>query len=150
MNGTCGEDTAIRIMMKKLIIYTDGACRGNPGPAGIGIVICNESGKKIKEDKEFIGNATNNIAEYRALIKALELANDFSVTRVECFSDSELMVRQLNGVYRVKNEKLGKLFLLVKEKARGFKGVTYSHLPRENNLIKRADKLANLAIDDKK
>ncbi len=136
--------------MKKLIIYTDGACRGNPGPAGIGIVICNESGKIVKEYMDFIGNATNNIAEYRALIKALELASDFSVTRVECFSDSELMVRQLNGAYRVKNEKLGELFLLVKEKERRFKGVTYSHLPREKGLIKRADKLANLGIDDEK
>ncbi|MCK4732997.1 MAG: reverse transcriptase-like protein [Methanophagales archaeon] len=150
MNGTRGEGTAIRKMMKKLIIYTDGACRGNPGPAGIGIVICNESGKKIKEDKEFIGNATNNIAEYRALIKALELASDFSVTRVECFSDSELMVRQLNGAYRVRDEKLHELFLRVREKARQFEEVTYSHVPRENNLIKRADKLANLGIDDKK
>jgi len=150
MIGTCREDTAIRKMMKKLIIYTDGACLGNPGPAGIGIVICNESGKKIKEDKEFIGDATNNIAEYRALIKALELASDFSVTRVECFSDSELMVRQLNGAYRVKDEKLGELFLQVKEKERLFEEVTYSHVPRENNLIKRADSLANLGIDDKK
>ena len=123
MNGTCGEDTAIRKMMKKLIIYTDGACRGNPGPAGIGVVICNESGEIVKEYKDFIGNATNNIAEYRALIKALELASDFSVTRLECFSDSELMVRQLNGVYRVKDEKLHKLFLLVREKERGFKGL---------------------------
>ena len=150
MNGTCREDTAIRKMMKKLNIYTDGACRGNPGPAGIGIVICNESGEIIKEDKEFIGNATNNIAEYRALIKALELANDFSVTRVECFSDSELMVRQLNGAYRVKDEKLGKLFLLVKEKERLFEEVTYSHLPREERHIKRADTLANLAMDEDK
>ncbi len=147
MNGTCGEDAAIRKMMKKLIIYTDGACRGNPGPAGIGIVICNESGKIVKEYRDFIGNATNNIAEYRALIKALELANDFSVTRIECFSDSELMVRQLNGAYRVKNEKLHELFLLVKEKERLFEEVAYSHLPREKGLIKRADKLANLGID---
>lgn len=150
MNGTCGEDTAIRKMMKKLIIYTDGACRGNPGPAGIGVVICNESGEIVKEYKDFIGNATNNIAEYRALIKALELASDFSVTRLECFSDSELMVRQLNGVYRVKNEKLHKLFLWVREKARRFEEVTYSHVPRENSLIKRADKLANLGIDEDK
>ena len=147
MNGTCGEDAAIRKMMKKLIIYTDGACRGNPGPAGIGIVICNESGKIVKEHMDFIGNATNNIAEYRALIKALELANDFFVTRIECFSDSELMVRQLNGAYRVKNEKLHELFLLVKEKERLFEEVAYSHLPREKGLIKRADKLANLGID---
>jgi ribonuclease HI len=134
--------------MKKLIIYTDGACRGNPGPAGIGIVICNESGKIIKEDKGFIGNATNNIAEYRALIKALELASDFSVTRVECFSDSELMVRQLNGAYRVKDEKLHELFLLVREKEKLFDRVNYSHVSREKGLIKRADKLANLAIDE--
>ena len=124
--------------MKKLVIYTDGACRGNPGPASIGIVICKESGTIVKEYKGFIGNATNNIAEYRALIKALELASDFSVTRVECFSDSELMVKQLNGAYRVKNEKLHELFLQVKEKERRFERVTYSHVPRENNLIKRA------------
>ena len=64
-------------MMKKLIIYTDGVCRGNPGPAGIGIVICDESGRVVKEHEEFIGTATNNIAEYRALITALELASHF-------------------------------------------------------------------------
>ncbi|MCW3130755.1 MAG: ribonuclease HI family protein [Methanophagales archaeon] len=135
-------------MMKKLIIYTDGACRGNPGPAGIGIVICDESGKIVKEYEEFIGTATNNIAEYRALIKALELASDFSVSEVKCFSDSELMVKQLNGEYRVKNKKLGKLFLQVREKEKRFERVNYSHVPREEDLIKRADKLANRAIDE--
>jgi len=102
--------------MRKLIIYADGASRGNPGPAGIGIVICDELGKIIKEYRHFIGNATNNMAEYRALIMALKLASSFPVSEIECFSDSELMVKQLNGVYRVKNEKLGKLFLLVREK----------------------------------
>ena len=134
--------------MKKLIIYTDGASRGNPGPAGIGIVICDESGKIVKEYEEFIGAATNNIAEYRALIKALELASDFSVSEVKCFSDSELMVKQLNGEYSVKNKKLGKLFLQVREKEKQFEKVNYSHVPREEDLIKRADKLANRAIDE--
>ena len=134
--------------MKKLIIYTDGASRGNPGPAGIGIVICDESGKIVKEYEEFIGTATNNIAEYRALIKALELASDFSVSEVKCFSDSELMVKQLNGEYSVKNKKLGKLFLQVREKEKQFEKVNYSHVPREEDLIKRADKLANRAIDE--
>jgi len=134
--------------MEKLLIYTDGASRGNPGPAGIGIVICNESGKIVKQYEEFIGNATNNIAEYRALIKALELASSFPVGEVDCFSDSELMVKQLNGEYRVKSEKLGKLFLQVREKEKQFEKVNYSHVPREEGLIKRADKLANLAIDE--
>ncbi len=133
--------------MKKLLIYTDGACRGNPGPASIGIVICKESGTIVKEYKDFIGNATNNIAEYRALIKALELASNFSVSEVKCFSDSELMIRQLNGIYRVKSEKLRELFLLVREKEKQFERVNYSHVPRENVRIKRADELANLAID---
>ena len=135
-------------MMRKLIIYTDGASRGNPGPAGIGVVICNQSGEIVKEYKEFIGSATNNIAEYRALIKALELAGGFSINEIDCFSDSELMVRQLNGEYRVKNEKLGKLFLLVREKEKWFGKVSYFHVPREKDLIKRADKLANRAIDE--
>jgi ribonuclease HI len=134
--------------MKKLIIYTDGASRGNPGPAGIGIVICNESRKVVKEYEEFIGTATNNIAEYRALIKALELASSFPVSEIECFSDSELMVKQLNGEYSIKNEKLGELFLQVREKEKQFKKVKYFHVPREADLIKRADKLANIAIDE--
>jgi len=135
-------------MMKKLIIYTDGASRGNPGPAGIGVVICDESRKIVKEYEEFIGTATNNIAEYRALIKALELASSFPVSEIDCFSDSELMVKQLNGEYSVKNEKLGELFLQVREKEKRFEKVNYFHVPREEDFIKRADKLANLAIDD--
>lgn len=82
-------------MMKKLIIYTDGASRVNLGPAGFGVVICDESRKVVKEYGEFIGNVTNNIAEYRALITALELAGVFSVNEVDCFSDSELMAMHL-------------------------------------------------------
>ena len=136
--------------MKKLSIYTDGASRGNPGPAGIGIVICNESGKIVKQYKEFIGTATNNVAEYRALIKALELASSFLVSEIECFSDSELMVKQLNGKYRVKNEKLGELFLQVRGKEERFEKINYFYVPREKGLIKRADKLANLGIEGEK
>ena len=134
--------------MKKLIIYTDGASRGNPGPAGIGIVICNQSGEIVKEYKKFIGSTTNNIAEYRALIKALELASSFPANEIDCFSDSELMVKQLNGEYSVKNEKLGKLFFQVREKEKRFEKVKYFHVPREEEHLKRADQLANIAIDD--
>jgi ribonuclease HI len=135
-------------MMKKIIIYTDGACRGNPGPAGIGIVICATSGKVIKEYKEGIGTATNNIAEYCALIKGLELAYDFSVSELECYSDSQLMIRQLNKVYQVRNKSLAELFRLVRKQEKHFEKVTYSHLPREKGFIKRADELANRAIDE--
>ena len=137
-------------MMKKLVIYTDGACRGNPGPAGIGIVICDESGKIIRQYEEFIGNATNNIAEYRALIKALELAAAYPVNGVDCFSDSELMVRQRNGVYRVKSPRLRELFIRVREQEKRFEKVKYTHVPRKEEHIKMADKLANQAIDEEK
>jgi ribonuclease HI len=133
---------------KKLIIYSDGASRGNPGPAGIGTVICDESGAVIKEYGDFIGEATNNVAEYQALLKALELASSFSSGEVDCFLDSELVVKQLNGEYRVKNEKLKLLFRRVREKEKNFERVNYSHVPREEAHLKRADKLANLAIDD--
>ncbi|MDI6810181.1 MAG: reverse transcriptase-like protein [archaeon] len=136
-------------MMKKLIISSDGASKGNPGPAGIGIVICDESGRVVKEHEEFIGTATNNVAEYQALIKALELATHFSKGEVNCFSDSELMVKQLKGEYEVRNVRLHDLFLQVREKERKFEKVKYSYISREEEHLKRADKLANLAISGK-
>ena len=136
-------------MDKKLIIYSDGASRGNPGPAGIGIVICDESGAVIQEYGGFIGEATNNVAEYQALLKALELVSSFSRGEVDCFSDSELIIKQLNGEYRVKNEKLKVLFHRVRKKEKNFERVNYSHVPREEAHLKRADRLANLAIDGK-
>ncbi len=134
--------------VEKLIIYSDGASRGNPGPAGIGILICDQRGQVVKEYQEFIGTATNNVAEYRALLKALELARDLLVTEVDCFADSELMIKQLNGEYKVRNQRLNELFLQVRAKEQLFDRISYAHRSREDPHIARADKLANHAIDE--
>jgi ribonuclease HI len=132
---------------KKLVIYSDGASRGNPGPAGIGIVICDERGEVVKEYDEFIGTTTNNVAEYRALLKALELASNFPINELECFSDSELMIKQLNGDYAVKNPRLHELVLQVREKEKDFGRVRYVHVSREDARIMKTDQLANRAIE---
>ncbi len=133
--------------MQKLIINTDGGSRGNPGPAGIGVVFSDEKGEIIATFREYIGEATNNIAEYEALIMALEKARDFEASEIECRLDSELIVRQLNGQYKVKDENLKKLFNRVKELV-FFKPVKFIHIRREQN--KKADELVNLALDENK
>lgn len=132
--------------MEKVIIYTDGACRGNPGPAGIGVLILNDKGENILEISEFLGNATNNIAEYKALIKALESALSMGANSVEVFTDSQLLVKQIIGEYKVKNEGLKPLYQRIKTLERQFEGFTINHVPREKN--KLADKLANKGVDD--
>lgn len=129
-------------------IYTDGGARGNPGPAGVGIVIESE-GKKIKL-KEFIGTATNNQAEYRALILALKhiLENfglDGSLITAYCFLDSELVVKQLNGEYKVKHEGIKPLYNQIKKLSSNFREINFRHIPRQKNKI--ADRLVNEAID---
>lgn len=131
-------------MIKKLIVNTDGGARGNPGPAGIGVVISDDSGKVIAKYKDFIGEATNNVAEYKALIYALKKAKDFECEEIECRLDSELVVRQLEGRYKVKDLNLKKLHAEIQELA-FFKPIFYKHVRREEN--KLADKLVNEAID---
>ena len=131
--------------MKKLIINTDGAARGNPGPAGIGVVIKDEKGAVVREIAEYIGETTNNQAEYRALIMALEAAVELKADSVGIFADSELMVSQIKGIYKVKNEGLKPLFEQARELLQKFKVCNIEYLPREKN--KEADKLANIAID---
>ncbi|MDD3480760.1 MAG: ribonuclease HI family protein [Patescibacteria group bacterium] len=131
--------------MKKLIINTDGGARGNPGPAGIGVVFSDEKGEKIATFREYIGEATNNIAEYKALILALEKAKDFEAEEIECRLDSELVVKQLRGEYKVKDEKLKELYARVQELA-FFKPIKYVHVRREKN--EEADALVNEAIDE--
>jgi ribonuclease HI len=130
--------------MEKLIINTDGGARGNPGPAGIGVVFSDGADEVLAEFKEYIGEATNNVAEYKALILALEKAKDFKVDHIECRLDSELVVKQLNGLYKVRDENLKKLYNLVRDLI-FFKQVSFVHVRRELN--KRADKLVNEAID---
>lgn len=132
--------------MKRIIIYTDGAARGNPGPAGAGVVVIDEDGAVISEVSKYLGETTNNQAEYQALIIALEEARKLGAETLSIFSDSELLVRQIQGEYLVKNEGLKRLFKLAKDKLKGFGKHTIAYLPRERN--KHADRLANRAIDD--
>lgn len=130
---------------KTLTVYIDGGARGNPGPAGIGVVILDERKKKIKELYKYIGEATNNIAEYNALIYGLEEALSLAPDKVVVKMDSELVARQLSGDYRVKDEGIKPLF----EKALGilkqFNAFEIKHINREKN--KDADKLVNKAIN---
>ena len=126
-------------------IFTDGAARGNPGPAGIGVVIRNDA-KVLLEVADYIGKATNNVAEYMAFIRGLEEALDLGEKNVEVFSDSELLVKQINGEYRVKHEGLIPLFHHAQSLIKKFKHCRVYHTAREEN--KQADKLANRGIDE--
>ncbi|MBS3969041.1 MAG: ribonuclease HI family protein [Clostridia bacterium] len=131
--------------MMDIEIYTDGASRGNPGKAGIGVIIYDSDGQVLKKDNETIGVTTNNVAEYKAVIRGLELALELGATGVKIYADSQLLVRQLSGEYRVKNEGLKPLYNKVRELTRNFKNFAAIHIPREQN--KEADKLANMALD---
>ena len=133
--------------MKRGRVFSDGGARGNPGPAAIGVVVCNMQGQILKEHQETIGEATNNIAEYRAVLKGLELAKEAGLDEVEYFVDSELVARQLSGVYRIKTSHLKDLCLRVKEREREFHKVSYQQVPRTHEKIKWADRLVNQALD---
>jgi len=132
-------------MTKKATIHTDGGARGNPGPAGIGAVI-NFEGKEYLF-KKYIGEATNNQAEYQAVIMGLEEAKKLGAEKIDVFLDSELVQQQLSGYYKVKNRDLGSLFVKVWNLQQGFKKVKYTHVCRSDN--KLADKLVNKALDEK-
>jgi ribonuclease HI len=133
--------------MEKLIINTDGGARGNPGPAGIGVVIRSADNEVIAEHKQYIGEATNNVAEYKALILALTEALNLEprTLNLEIRMDSELIVRQMQGRYKIKEPTLKLLATEVIKLKSQFKNVTFHHVPREQN--KEADKLVNEAID---
>jgi ribonuclease HI len=132
---------------RTLTMFIDGACKGNPGAAAIGVVI-KEDGKTIREISEAIGEATNNIAEYSALICALEQAQKLKASHLKIFTDSELLAKQITGHYQIKNEKLLLLYQQATNLAQGFKQIDVQHIPREEN--KDADRLASLAIKPKK
>jgi len=132
---------------KKAIIYVDGAARGNPGPAAIGAVINDEKGELITSISRYIGITTNNQAEYKAIIAALEKAINLGVKEVELKSDSELVVRQINGGYRVKKAALKPLYQEVKKRQSLLEGSSVRHIPRQQN--KEADKLANAALNSR-
>ena len=138
--------------MKKIIIYTDGGSRGNPGKAAIGVVFCNEKEEVVKKFGEYLGdNLTNNDAEYAAVIFALKkfkavfgkaIAQD---SEVEIRSDSELLVNQMNGKYKIENEKIQKFFIEIWNLKIDFKNLKFKAIPREKN--KEADALVNQALD---
>ncbi|MGI6295845.1 MAG: ribonuclease HI family protein [Armatimonadota bacterium] len=130
--------------MKRLTIYSDGASKGNPGDAGVGVVISNADGVIVREIAEYIGKTTNNVAEYTALIHGLVAAHDLGATHVDICADSELLVRQLTGVYKVKSPNLQPLFEQLVALLRSFEKATITHVVREYN--KRADELANKAV----
>lgn len=130
------------------LLMTDGASRGNPGAAAIGYVLSDPTGETVVEHGEVIGMATNNVAEYRAVIGGLEKAASMGIRRVKVQSDSQLLVRQLLGQYRVRNAGLKPLYDRVRHVMRDFRSVTFEHVPREKN--RRADELADAALDGKK
>ena len=124
----------------------DGAARGNPGEAGCGAVILDDAGSVVKELSCYLGHATNNVAEYEALLMGLEELRRLGKKKIRVQSDSQLLVRQLNGQYRVKDEKLKHLFDRARNLLGEFDPIRVVHVPRESN--KLADRLANQAIDD--
>ena len=126
-------------------VRTDGASRGNPGPAAIGVVIEDASGREVATHSEAIGRATNNVAEYRAVLQGLTLLLELGVKDAEFLLDSELVVRQLNGDYRVRDPKMAVLYQDARRLAVRLGQITFRHVPRAENF--RADQLANEALD---
>jgi ribonuclease HI len=129
----------------KARLFTDGGARGNPGPAAYGFVLETEDGAVLAAEGEAIGTATNNVAEYSGLVAGLRRALELQVPELEVVSDSELMVKQMRGEYRVKNEALRDLFLEATRLARRLESVEYRHVKRAHNEL--ADKLVNEALD---
>jgi ribonuclease HI len=131
-------------MGKKALIFTDGGAEPNPGPGGIGVVIQDQNGKSISTISRSVGRVTNNQAEYMAVIAGLEKAISLGYDEVEMHADSELVVRQINGRYKVKNANLKQLYQKVVELTGKLDSFTITHVPR--NLNKEADRLAGEAI----
>ncbi|SHH35198.1 ribonuclease HI [Caloranaerobacter azorensis DSM 13643] len=133
--------------MRKAIIHTDGGSRGNPGLAGIGVIIYDESKNVVLELSQYIGIQTNNVAEYKALVRALELSYEMGIKDVEFYMDSELVVKQIKGEYKVKNERMKPFYEIANSLISQFDNFSIHHVRREKN--KKADELANLAMDMK-
>jgi ribonuclease HI len=127
-------------------MWIDGGSRGNPGPSAIGVLVEDSDGRTLTTVSRAIGVTTNNVAEYRALLAALEKALELGATEVEVISDSELLVRQMLGQYRVKSAGLQPLFAEARQKTAGFKRFTIRHTGREHN--EKADGLVNHALDE--
>jgi ribonuclease HI len=129
----------------RLLAYTDGAARGNPGPAGAGAILRDADGTVVAEIAEPLGHATNNVAEWTAVRLVVEEAVRLGATHLDLRMDSELVARQISGIYRVKHPDLKPIHAAVMEMLRSLQGYTVGHVPRELN--KDADRLSNIAID---
>jgi len=132
---------------RRVRVYSDGAARGNPGPAGAGAVVLDETGTALAEIGRYLGEQTNNVAEYEGLLLGLRHALAHGATDVEVLADSQLLIRQLAGVYRVKSPGLMPLFEEAKRLLKRFKNVELRHIPREMNGA--ADEMSNRAIDER-
>ncbi|OGF67460.1 MAG: hypothetical protein A2Y62_18090 [Candidatus Fischerbacteria bacterium RBG_13_37_8] len=128
-------------------VYTDGGSRGNPGPAAIGILFVHKD-EIIMKYSEYLGTKTNNQAEYTAVIRALELCQQFSCARVEFFSDSLLVIQQLKGLYKIRNRQLQCLYFEVRAREKHIKSLAYHHVLRGNPFIIKADRLVNEKLDE--
>ena len=141
IRGVAGTDPGT---WSTAVLSVDGAARGNPGKAGAGVVLEAADGSVLRFG-EYLGEATNNVAEYRALIIGMQKAAELGVRKLKVRSDSELIVKQLNGQYRVKSPHLQDLYFSAIKEIPSFEKVTFTHVPREEN--KEADRMANLAVD---
>jgi len=135
------------MLKNRAIIYTDGGSRGNPGPSALGVVIENENGKVLKEYSHYLGEATNNQAEYEAVIFALQKAKQLKIKELEIRTDSELIGKQLQGEYKIKDSDLQPLFIKAWNLRLDYEKVNIKIISREQN--KKADKLANQELDSK-
>lgn len=131
--------------MKEVEVYIDGASKGNPGPSGIGVVIC-QDGETLKNISSYIGRATNNVAEYTALIYGLQEGLILKAEKIKVYTDSQLMHRQINRIYKIKSPDILKLYTQARHLMSGFKEVKVEYIGRQNN--RGADKLANQAVKE--
>ncbi|TRO47654.1 ribonuclease HI family protein [Candidatus Bathyarchaeota archaeon] len=148
-NSAKNTKTRRTIISKQLLIFSDGGARGNPGPAAIGFLILSKKGQVLMEKSRYLGSRTNNQAEYEALIEALESTVELRAEEVTCHLDSQLVVKQVTGEYRVKNSELRQLWRKVQELRRNFKKITLISVPRTNIHIQKADALVNEALDQR-
>ncbi len=136
-------------MTNSFRIYTDGASRGNPGPAAAAYIFLHK-GDIIYSNSLYLGKETNNSAEYQAILNALLDARKFTDNTISLFSDSQLIVRQLNGVYKVKSKNLSPYFIKIKTLKKNFKSISFTHVNRTNQYIRKCDALANQTLDTHK
>jgi ribonuclease HI len=145
LTGAAAVDDEMTNARTKLVLHVDGGARGNPGPAAIGVVVSDPAGELVTTFSDTIGETTNNVAEYRALLRGLELAAEHGATEIEVINDSELIARQVTGVYKVKHQAMQELHREAMALLQGFDSWSIESVPRAQNA--EADSLVNEALD---